>query len=129
MNKEQILNMDRNTFNNLMCESTRKEIVAFAKLFGHYIHYINNKNKVQLAQEFYLIWDNAKMEMEATKSKNKKHNSINVINKAGETFEFSSIKDFHTHLETEFCMTINKGHLYNLVNGKSKSYKGYMLNN
>lgn len=53
---------------------------------------------------------------------------IKVVNKAGLVMEFSTINDFYNHLLIETGKEkINKGLLYNLKNGKSKSCFGYKL--
>lgn len=62
-----------------------------------------------------------------TTRKNHKHNSIKVLNPKGEKLTFNSIKEFAEYLEVEKGGKINKGHLYNLVNKKSKSYLGYRI--
>lgn len=62
-----------------------------------------------------------------TTRKNVKHKEIKVMSPKGEEVVFGSIKEFSQFLENELCKKINKGHLYNLVNGKSKSYLGYKV--
>ena len=62
-----------------------------------------------------------------TTRKNVKHKEIKVVSPKGEDLTFESIKAFSEYLENELCKRINKGHLYNLVNGKSKSYLGYKV--
>lgn len=62
-----------------------------------------------------------------TTRKNVKHKEIKVVSPKGEDLSFESIKAFAEYLESELCKKINKGHLYNLVNGKSKSYLGYKV--
>lgn len=53
---------------------------------------------------------------------------IKVTNKAGLVLEFQTINDFYNHLLAETGKEkINKGLLYNLKNGKSKSCYGYKL--
>lgn len=62
-----------------------------------------------------------------TTRRNVRHDEIKVLNAKGEELTFHSIKDFANHIEAEQGRKINKGHLYNLVNRKSKSYLGYRL--
>lgn len=62
-----------------------------------------------------------------TTRRNVRHDEIKILNAKGEELTFHSIKDFANHIETEQGRKINKGHLYNLVNRKSKSYLGYRL--
>ena len=62
-----------------------------------------------------------------TTRRNVRHDEIKILNVKGEELTFHSIKDFANHIETEQGRKINKGHLYNLVNRKSKSYLGYRL--
>lgn len=62
-----------------------------------------------------------------TTRRNVRHDEIKVLNAKGEELTFHSIKDFANHIEAEQGRKINKGHLYNLVNRKSKSYLGYKL--
>lgn len=53
---------------------------------------------------------------------------IKVTNKAGLVLEFQTINDFYNHLLAKTGKEkINKGLLYNLKNGKSKSCYGYKL--
>lgn len=50
------------------------------------------------------------------------------ITKSGEIVEFESVKDWEKYiLENMDRDKINKGHLYNLINGKSKSCYGFKL--
>ena len=58
---------------------------------------------------------------------NAKHTTIKILNPKGVEMIFASIKEFANHIEAEQGRKINKGHLYNLVNGKSKSYLGYRI--
>ena len=62
-----------------------------------------------------------------TTRRNVRHDEIKILNAKGEELTFHSIKDFANHIEAEQGRKINKGHLYNLVNRKSKSYLGYRL--
>lgn len=62
--------------------------------------------------------------MESTS--NLKHTNITVT-KDEVILTFKSIQHFAEYLEKQVGREINKGHLYNLVNGKSKSYLGYTL--
>ena len=48
--------------------------------------------------------------------------------KTGEIFEFKNVKEWETFiLQTTGKEKINKGHLYNVINGKSKSCYGFKL--
>lgn len=67
------------------------------------------------------------VETTQTTRSNSRHTEIRIINPKGQEVTFASIKEFANHIETEQGRKINKGHLYNLVNGKSKSYLGYRI--
>lgn len=57
-----------------------------------------------------------------------KEKGLKLINKENEIIEFETVNDFYEHLINETGKEkINKGLLYNLKNGKSKSCYGYKL--
>jgi hypothetical protein len=57
-----------------------------------------------------------------------KEKGLKLVNKENEIMEFDSVNEFYNHLLAETGKEkINKGLLYNLKNGKSKSCYGYRL--